>query len=183
MERYDTLQLELRLLEDQNVVVRLERHLGRARCWEGEARWAHVAPRRVALEQVRRIKTHPQRRRELALAPLGRHARHLGLVQVRAHRRPAGEQHQVAQRHSFAPRIRPAIVHGPNDRDVVLPAERPHRVDHHRIPVLERERGDGDGEARGPASRERFLPRIGALRLTGRDRSPLPAPLGGGAGG
>src|SRR5207244_7445785 len=61
------LQLELRLLENQYVVIRLQRYFRGTGCGEGQTRRADVAPAQVSLEQVRGVERHAHRRRELPL--------------------------------------------------------------------------------------------------------------------
>src|SRR5258705_2935006 len=62
------LQLEVGLPEDQNIVVRLERHIRRGpRRGEGNPGWTDVAPSGITFEQIRRIERHSHLGGELAV--------------------------------------------------------------------------------------------------------------------
>ena len=135
---HGALQLELRLLQDQDVVVRLELHLGRAAAGIGETWRPNVSPQGVALEQVRRVHRHADGRRELSLRAVLRHPRDLGFLEVRPHARPTRQQHQVPQSHPIAPRIHPGLVHHADDRDVVLAGQGLQLVHDHGVAVPER---------------------------------------------
>ena len=93
------------MLQDQDFVVRLERHFRRAAAREREPYGADVAPGPVALEQIGGIDRHAQRVRELALRAVGGKPGDLGVLQVGADLWPAGELHEVPQRHSILPRV------------------------------------------------------------------------------
>src|SRR5207244_997087 len=127
------LQLELRLPENQDVIVWLQRYLGRTRLGEGEARWADVATGRVALEQVRRVHRRTDRRRELPLRAVLRYPRDLGLLEVGPQARPACQQHQVPRRHSFGLRIHSRLLYHTDDGDGALAGRSRQLVDSHAV--------------------------------------------------
>ena len=158
-----TLQVELRLLHDQHVVVRVERHLGRPARRNRHARWPHEPAIGCALEQIRRVERHAHRRGQLpARAVLGE-PRDLGFLQVRADRRPAREVHEVPQRHARPPREASRLVDAARDRDVVRFAQGRDRVDHHGVAIHQGYCRDTDARC---AQRCRAVTR--ALPVTGR---------------
>ena len=112
------LERERRLLQDEHVVVRLERHLRRAAARKRRSRWPEIAARRVAADEVRRIERHTDGLGELALGTIRREPGDLHLFQVRAYCGTAGLLHQVPQRHPRAPGVAAGLRDCPGDRDV-----------------------------------------------------------------
>ncbi len=137
--------LEVGLLQDQDLIERLQLELGRgARRRKVYPGRTPEAPLQVALAQVARVERHPQPTGELPDLALVGHSGHLRLPKVGADDRPPSELHQVAERHPFLPWKSPRRGNLSGHGHVVAPVQAEHRVHHDRVPVLEADRGDRD---------------------------------------
>ena len=136
------LKVELRLPQNQHVVVGLERDLRCAARRERRPRRAHVATQRVAVVQIRRVEGHAHRRRQLALRTVLRQPRDLRFLQIGAHGWPPRQRHELAQGYPGPPRIRPRLPHHPRDRDVVALAQRRQKIHHDGVAIHQRHRGN-----------------------------------------
>src|SRR5260370_33490840 len=108
------------MLRDEEVVGCWARQCGRASTGEGQPGRTEVVAERVALEKMRRVEGRAECGLQLPLRAILWHARHLGFTQVRAHRWPTGEQHQLPPSHPLPPRVDPRLVYHPRDCHVVL---------------------------------------------------------------
>ena len=154
------LEIPLGLLQDQDVVVRLERHFGRAGRGDSDSRRADITAERVAVQQIRGVHRDSYRGRELTLASLLRQPRDLGLLEIGADLGPPRQHDEITQRHPLPPRIHPRLRDHPRYRHEILTAQRQHGVDHDGVPILQPEGRDNHA---------------GGRILTGTHRSLVPS--------